>query len=358
VLILGDTGTGKDMVARSIHDCSPNRHRQSFLAVNCGAVARELFESELFGYAPGAFTNALPKGSPGLWRSAAGGTIFLDEIGDLPAAHQVKLLRVLDQGAVRPVGASREVRVDARVIAATNRDLFSMVQTGEFREDLYYRLGSMIINLPRLRERVEDIPALAMHFWHEMAPTRQPLPGSVLKELCRYRWQGNARELRYILVNLHTTFPRTVPTVERLQTVMRMRLPERGFREDAADEALQRIDSLRHLRRAGAAIDACRRIVRAFGNGRLQLPHRNGLQTDLAACLTELQLLGARPERFPTTATFEMAHRLAGAMGLLLNLLIRNDPKATLYCRSEVGGHVKAAAAAVRREEERILRSL
>jgi transcriptional regulator with PAS, ATPase and Fis domain len=357
VLILGETGTGKELVARSIHLLSPMRRHQPFLAVNCGAIPRELFESEVFGYVPGAFTGAQRRGSEGIWRSARGGTVFLDEIGDLAPVHQVKLLRVLEQRSVRPVGATREVPVDARVIAATNRELHAMVQTGEFREDLYYRLVSMFIPLPRLRDRPEDVPDLARHFWGEIAPKRRPLAAEVLRELRQYRWHGNARELRYILVNLHTTFPKVEPAVAHLRAVMRMRIAAEGTaREDAADAALRRMDQLRHLRRAAAAIDVCRRIVRTFGRAPAH-DRRNGLQADLAGCYTELQLLGTRPERFLTLATVEATQRLCGSIAICLGLLGRDDGRADRRVLDLVR-EAKAAEAAVRREEEQILRSL
>jgi transcriptional regulator with PAS, ATPase and Fis domain len=359
VLVIGDTGTGKDLVARSIHLLDPARRLQPFVAVNCGAIPGELFESELFGYVAGAFTNASRRGSIGLWRSANGGTIFLDEIAELVPVRQAKLLRVLEHKMIRPVGATEEVRVDARVIAATNRDLYSMMRSGEFREDLYYRLGSTILTLPRLRDRAEDTPALAEYFWREIAPGRPPLPWDVLQELSQCRWPGNARELRYILVNLHTTFPRSVPAVEHLRTVLRMRLPAADIaREDGGEEALRRIDRLRHLRQARAAVEGCQRVLRAFRRSGGDADRLGVIRSDAMADLTELQLLTARPDRFETAATLQSMNRLAGAVAAFCGLLARDNVRVARQALKGLAGEVTAAAAAVRRDEERILRSL
>jgi DNA-binding NtrC family response regulator len=359
VLVLGDTGTGKDLVARSIHLFDPVRRLQPFVAVNCGAIPGELFESEVFGYVAGAFTNASRKGSIGLWRSANGGTLFLDEIAELPLARQAKLLRVLEHKVIRPVGATQEIRVDARVIAATNRDLYSMMRAGEFREDLYYRLGATILTLPRLRDRAEDIPALADCFWREIAPGRPPLARDVLQELRLYRWPGNARELRYILVNLHTTFPGTPPTVAHLRTVLRMRLPAADRApQDGGEEALLRIDRLRHLRRTRAAIEACQRSLRAFSRHERDTDQLRVIRSDMVARLTELELLIARPERFETPATLQALQRLAGSVAVFCGLLEGKDLQAPGQAVKGLTGDTTSAAAAVRRDEERILRSL
>lgn len=174
VLILGETGTGKGVVAKAIHDVQFG-NLKPFQPVNCGAIPTELFESEFFGYVPGAFSNGLKSGSPGVWRRADGGTLFLDELGELMPLHQTKLLRAIESNVVRPVGSTAEISVKARIVSATNRDLRLMIESGEFREDLYYRVGVTVITMPRLRDRPDDIAPLAETFWSTLAPKRPPL---------------------------------------------------------------------------------------------------------------------------------------------------------------------------------------
>jgi DNA-binding NtrC family response regulator len=196
VLIIGESGTGKELVARAIHSNSP-RSGQSFVAVNCGALTETLLEAELFGHARGSFTGAVAD-KKGLFEEAEGGTIFLDEIGETSAALQVKLLRALQEGEIRRVGSTKSVKVDVRVIAATNRNLENEVKAGRFREDLYYRLSVITLRVPPLRERREDIPLLAHHFLRrtcEETGKRVALSEKALETLRSYDWSGNVREL-------------------------------------------------------------------------------------------------------------------------------------------------------------------
>jgi len=197
VLIQGESGTGKELVARSIHFNSP-RSSKPFLAVNCGALPESLLESELFGHTKGAFTGAAGE-KKGLFRSADGGSIFLDEIGEMPPPLQVRLLRALQEHEVTPVGAAVPVKFDARIIAATNRDLEKEVEAGNFREDLYYRLNVIEMTLPPLRERRQDIPALIRHFLSRAAERQstveKPIADVTMSALCGYEWPGNVREL-------------------------------------------------------------------------------------------------------------------------------------------------------------------
>jgi DNA-binding NtrC family response regulator len=194
VLITGESGTGKELVARAIHFRGPFA-ASSFVAVDCGSLVPTLIESELFGYEKGAFTGAL-KSKTGLFQSASGGTIFLDEIGELSPEMQAKLLRVLQEKEIRPVGSNQKVKVDVRVIAATNRDLEEEFRKGTFRKDLYFRLNVVAVHLPALRERRSDIPMLVHWFLDRYAPG-QPIQvtNAAMKALLQYDWPGNVREL-------------------------------------------------------------------------------------------------------------------------------------------------------------------
>ncbi|NKE68755.1 response regulator [Ramlibacter sp. RBP-2] len=197
VLLRGDSGTGKEMLARAIHRASP-RAQRPFIAVNCGAIPEALLESELFGHVKGAFTDAVAN-HKGLFQAADGGTLLLDEIGDMPPALQVKLLRVLQERAVRPVGSSQSHAVDVRIISATHRDLEAAMAAGQFREDLYYRLNVVTLTLPTLAERREDIPLLANHFLGKLAAKYgKRLSGfapEATKALITAAWPGNIRQL-------------------------------------------------------------------------------------------------------------------------------------------------------------------
>ncbi len=201
VLILGESGTGKELAARAIHDRSPRR-AAALVRVNCASVPRELFESEFFGHARGAFTGAV-KDRVGRFELANGGTLFLDEIGEVPLELQSKLLRVLQEGQFEKLGEDRTRTVDVRIIAATNRELEVEMKAGRFREDLYYRLSVFPIELPPLRDRVEDIPGLARHFLQESARklglAAPGLTPAQLKELQSYDWPGNVRELQNVI---------------------------------------------------------------------------------------------------------------------------------------------------------------
>jgi len=196
VLIRGESGTGKELVARAVH-AAGGRAERSFVAVNCAAIPESLLESELFGYRKGAFTGA-DEDREGLFEAANGGTLFLDEIGEAGAGVQAKLLRVLEERKINRVGDPREREVDVRVVAATNRPLESAISAGEFREDLYYRLLVFPVDVPPLRERLDDIPGLAAHFLGE-AGRPEHLPASALRRMRSYGWPGNVRELRNVI---------------------------------------------------------------------------------------------------------------------------------------------------------------
>lgn len=223
VLILGESGTGKELFARAVHHLS-DRSRGPFVAVNCGALPDTLLESELFGYKAGAFTDAR-RDKPGRFELAKGGTVFLDEIGDLPPKLQVKLLRVLQERVIEPLGGVHPVPTDVRVIAATNRDLDALVAEGSFRQDLYYRLNVATLRLPPLRERREDLPLLITHFVHRLAVLQgkdvQGVSEDVLALLMRHDFPGNVRELENILEFAFILCPRGFIQVEHLPEHLR-----------------------------------------------------------------------------------------------------------------------------------------
>ncbi len=226
VLISGESGTGKELVARAIHFGGPLA-RMPFVAVDCGSLVPTLIESELFGYEKGAFTGAL-KSKQGLFQAAEGGTIFFDEIGELPMEMQAKLLRALQEKEIRPVGSNSRIGVDSRVIAATNRDLETAYQAGEFRKDLYFRLNVVTIHLPSLRERRSDIPLLVHCFLERYAPEENiQVTQAAMKCMLQYDWPGNVRELENCIARALTLGGR--------ETIDVCDLPPAVAREDAAD---------------------------------------------------------------------------------------------------------------------------
>ena len=198
MLVLGESGTGKELVARAIHDRSP-RARQAFVAIHCGALPREVLESELFGHEKGAFTGAV-NAKPGLIELADGGTLLLDEIGEMEPESQVKLLRVLETRTFFRVGGTRSRTVDMRLVCATNRDLAEAIRHGQFRQDLFYRINTISVTLPPLRDRREDVRVLAEHFLEQNAHYgRKRLAPETLAQLEAYHWPGNVRELQHVI---------------------------------------------------------------------------------------------------------------------------------------------------------------
>jgi DNA-binding NtrC family response regulator len=244
VLIQGETGSGKEVVARLLHSTS-RRAGGPFIAVNCGAVSRELLESELFGHEKGAFTGAAAS-KPGLIAAADGGTLFLDELGDMPGPMQAGLLRFLDRGEYRPVGSTRMLHADVRVLGATNQDLQDLVLQGRFRDDLLYRINTVTLRVPPLRERPEDLPSLIDHVLHtvRIPGTRTPaVSPDALQLLMAHAWPGNVRELRNVLERLALMNAGNDPISRR--TVLQALSQPRGV--ERLDDATLSLDEIERL---------------------------------------------------------------------------------------------------------------
>jgi DNA-binding NtrC family response regulator len=250
VLIQGETGTGKELMARAIHQNSP-RKNAPFVTINCGSIPKELVEAELFGYTRGAFTGAQTT-KPGKIELADGGTLFLDEVGELPLDAQVKLLRVLQQGEIAKIGATEVQKVDVRVVAATHRNLQAMIEDATFREDLYYRLAVVPLLLPPLRERREDIPELVKHLFNK-AKERHGIvdvefASSVVQHLTHYRWPGNVRELENVLERMlvlsssnlisEADLPEEIRRLPPDSSLFWIELPEEGVSLEAVEREL------------------------------------------------------------------------------------------------------------------------
>jgi sigma-54 specific flagellar transcriptional regulator A len=246
VLILGESGTGKEMVARHVHELS-DRAERAFVPVNCGAIPADLLESELFGHEKGAFTGAL-SARQGRFEYAEGGTIFLDEIGDMSLTMQVKLLRILQEGTFERVGSNRTIQCNARIIAATHRDLEALIAEGRFREDLFYRLNVFPIVLPALRDRIEDLQPLVEHLLERNAriAARIQLTPRALAALARCRWPGNVRELANLLERLCILHPGATVDLEQLPDRYRPAgaAPNASVQTSAGATELPRAESL------------------------------------------------------------------------------------------------------------------
>lgn len=260
IVITGESGVGKDVFARIIHQNS-KRKQNNYIAVNCAAIPEGTIESELFGHIKGSFTGA-DKDRKGYFAEADKGTIFLDEIGELPITTQSKLLRILENGEIIPVGSSKAIKVDVRVVAATNVNLYKAVEKGKFREDLYYRLNQVVINVPSLRERREDIPLLFRYFSREHADKYQVprinLSQEATEYLKNYRWKGNVRELKNIAERISIlemnrdidlpTLQKYIPILEKLPMITEQREEPSENRDDIIRMVLQNHKDVLELR--------------------------------------------------------------------------------------------------------------
>ena len=273
VLIQGETGTGKELIARAIHDQSPRRNAP-FITLNCAAVPASLIESELFGHERGAFTGAHTQ-RLGRFESAHGGTLFLDEIGEISLEVQVKLLRVLQEQEFERLGSTRSIRVNVRVVTATNRDLWRMVQEKQFRADLFYRLSVFPVSLPPLRERREDIPALVRHFMRQhserMSKIIDEIPADVMDAMLAYDWPGNVRQLQNFVEHgvIVSGGPEFQPSITQLRAVRTQSVPAPANPKTLEDAAREHI--LQTLRETRGVVGGRRGAAARLGLARTTL---------------------------------------------------------------------------------------
>ena len=297
VLILGESGTGKELVARAIHYNSP-RNPETMIPVNCGAIPEELLESELFGHEKGSFTGAI-KTRPGRFELAEGGTVFLDEIGDMSSMLQVKLLRVLQEHQFERIGGGKPINVDIRILAATHRDLETQVKQGKFREDLFYRLNVVPIEVPPLRERRSDIPLLCGHFLSRLGKQKGLVPKDmrpeVLECLMRYDWPGNVRELENLLERMviladgpsismedlpaHLANHRPTPSQVSQASLHTVEVPEDGLDFNAAVDAFERKLIIQALERTGGVKNQAAALLKLNRTTLVEKIKKKGLVT-------------------------------------------------------------------------------
>lgn len=340
VLILGDTGTGKNIVARLIHEQGQQR-RGPFKVVNCAAIPAQLIESELFGHMRGAFTDASAD-KRGQWEDAQNGTIFLDEIGELLPEHQAKLLQVLQEGFIRRVGGLKDIPVNARVIAATNRDLFRMVQNGRFREDLYYRLRQFIIHTPSLRDP-KVLEQIAQNIWQQISECGQPLPQEIIAELIHHRWPGNVRELRSVLVSLENYFGPRAMRREHLRAVFNycgMAVAQPNTPEEDGERAPLRVECIRQLRRAEELIRAAEELLKPLAAGQsLTSSKREALRR---VCL-DLRMNLRQRLLFRSMETFEVVERVQEMLQIFLSEGLSDHHNARSYWEDVLSPAIESA---------------
>ena len=339
VLILGDTGTGKEVVARLIHALGTG-NPGNFIPVNCGSIPRDLFESELFGYERGSHSRA-ERSKDGLWLAAQGGTLFLDEVADLAPDHQVKILRALDDHEIRPVGALKGIHVDARILAATNKDLAGMVRSGTFREDLYYRLRATMIRTPALHEHQGDIPRLVAKFWKSATRDETSELAPDVVEFLKHRvWPGNVRELSLCLTAVHNLFGKDGIRVEHVRAVLDQNQQAQRVTDgevEITNVGVHRLQCLRHLRKADDTLRATQVRLRDVMKGRSHVPETfEAIAEATDDRVNELEVLCLHPLLFSSRALFEVVRRLKEKLREFSERL-RKDPEPALeFWRKEL----------------------
>ncbi len=357
VLILGETGTGKEIVARAIHKYSQHS-REKFIPVNCGGIPRELFEAELFGIKRGVATNVGER--RGLWEQTGRGTLFLDELGELPPEHQVKILRALDERAIRPIGESNEREVFARIVAATNRELYSIVQQGGFRADLYYRLRVLTIPTPSLRDIPEDLPVMTQFLWKRVTDDEScVLSDDVVDQLRTYSWPGNVRELSGVLKNIHALFGADKIKQQHVRGVFQLLgiQPGAPVSQRATDQMRQhRMECLQHLRRVDEVVRACQVTIEPlFSDGNSRAGDRERASALLQNRASELDLMLLRPLMFHDEVVFALIARLRAKIVRLSAMLEQDLGAAGGFWRDEVSHDFQMATRMVFQEVEEML---
>lgn len=349
VLIIGDTGTGKEVVARMIHDLS-DRRADHFVAVNCGAIPRELLESELFGHIKGIFTGATSN-KEGLWERADGGTLFLDEVGDLSLDHQTRILRALQEKKIRRVGGLKDIKVDARIVAATNQPLGRMIERGQFRKDLYYRLRALLIRTTPLRDHPEDIPILAQQVWEDMEETATSLSEEVLDALQSHSWPGNVRELKIVLRTMNALFAPDEILPEHVKVVLEMQgsicVPG-AQRGSEAEFELHRAQSLQHLIRTGDALRACELLTRPLTErGKTDEDTIERTVIDVGEQLHHLSRLCRHPILYGDDETFRAVDHFGQDLLFFREKLEDDVEEAVRFWENDAGRSLKAAIESV-----------
>ncbi len=338
VLRLGDTGTGKELVARAIHDYG-KRSGKPLIVINCSAIPGDLLESELFGHRKGAFTNALYD-KEGMWKLAHEGTLFLDEIGDLSLPHQAKILRAVEEKKILPVGGKEQIPVNARIIAATNKNLDAMVQNGQFREDLYYRLKEFPISTPKLSSHLEDMDLLAQIFWRRITgDANSRLSREIITELRYYGWPGNVRELKQVLGGMKRIFGVSHPQVKHLKGIFLMN--GHMYLENKGDDSPQNVaflslDSLGHLRQTEEVLTASESICRSLMRGQNAIGYSmDSLRQLIQHRINELESLCSKPVQFHSEDLFFEVHKAKGKLSYFVGLFEEDQKRSIPYLKKE-----------------------
>jgi DNA-binding NtrC family response regulator len=357
VLILGESGTGKSVVAEAIHKLK--HEDRPFIPVNCATIPSQMFELEIFGYAPGgAFRGALFKGKEGKWEEASGGTLFLDEIGELRLDNQEKILRALQEGVIRRVGALQNTPVSARVIAATNRDLYGMVQRGKFLEDLYYLLRQFLIYTPDLRGDPRNVEVIAQKLWREISDPNAWLSKDILDDLCRHPWPGNVSELRSVLRSLYNFYGSSAPTCEQLNAVFQHFGLAAGYGQrdpEAGEPALLHMECLRKICRVDDAIHACEQELKPLAAG---LPLNVAARDSLTRMRVELQTLMRDRLYFGSQETYQAVAHVEESLEQLLALPKKETPALSSFLQKTLAPDIQQAVALLFAELKKLRASM